>query len=258
MIASSVVDIQSYDAGTLKRKPRSETLKQRDAVVAKGEQLFRLGRVRRGQNLDGTFYYDVAPLRRKATRHRIHESHMCGSTGLELHPWDCPCEYHKRTGKECKHRVASCLHRAFLLGLHGSKAPLADTPARRAEIRNEMRLAYSSSPAAVFEVSRLRERRRSIPGDVTSHPVFLCSFEGYDRKADEWIDIFDIGQPALDASEWAADAIRWLPDAIDPAAATNGLAIQSRKRKPGNFSKAQRPKKTTRFKKSWRNTGHHH
>jgi hypothetical protein len=86
--------------------------------------------------------------------------------------------------------------------------------------------------------------------------VFLCSFVGYDRKSDEWVDIFDIGQPAIDASEWAADAIRWL-GAVDPSLATNGLALISRKRKAGNHSKKQKRKKTTRHKKSWRKTGHH-
>jgi hypothetical protein len=256
MIASSEEYLQSYDAGTLKGVHRSKTLKTREAVVAKGKQLFRLGRVLRHPGPNNTFFYDVTPLRRKATRHRIYESNMRGPTGLKLLPWDCPCEYHKKTGKECKHRVAAMLYRAFLLGLHHSTAPDADTPARRKEIRNEIKMAFTSSPADVFEVSRLRERRFSIPGDDTSHPVFLCSFEGYTRKEDRWIDIFDIGQPAIDASEWAADAIRWFPDAIDPAAATNGLAIQSRKRKPGNHSKKQKRKKTTRFKKSWRKTGH--
>jgi hypothetical protein len=256
MIASSAENIQSYDAGTLKRVCRSETLKQRAAVVAKGEQLFRLGRVQRHQKPDTTFYFDVMPLRRGASRYRIHESYMGGPMGLELHPWDCPCEYHKRTGKECKHRVAAMLHRAFMLGLHGSKAPLANSDARRSEIRKEIRLAYSSSPAAVFLVSRLRQRRPSIPGDADSHPVFLCSFEGYDRRSDEWIDIFDISEDLIAASEWAVDAILWL-GAVDPAAATNGLARQSRKRKRGNYSQKQQRKKTTRDKKSWRKTGHH-
>jgi hypothetical protein len=256
MIAASDTDIKSYDAGTLKGVRRSKTLKTREGVLAKGKQLFRLGRVSRHPAPNNTFFYDVQPLRRKATRHRIPESDMRGPSGLEHLPWNCPCEYHKKTGKECKHRVAAMLMRAYLNGLHHSTAPDDDTPARRSEIRRVMRDAYCSSPAAVFEVSRLRERRYSIPGDDTSHPVFLCSFVGYSRREDQWIDIFDIGQPAIDASEWASDAIRWL-DAVDPSVATNGLAVVSRKRKPGNHSKKQKQKKTTRSKRSWRNTGHH-
>ena len=256
MIAASEADIKSYDAGTLKGVRRSKTLKTREKVVAGGQQLFRLGRVTRHAAPNNTFFYDVMPLRRRSTRHRIHESDMRGPDGLERLPWGCPCMYHKRTGKECKHRVAAMMMRAFLLGLHHSTAPDHDTPERRSEIRRVLKEAYCNSAAAVHEVSRLRDRRYSIPGDITSHPVFLCSFVGFDRRSDEWIDIFDIGQPAIDASEWAVDAIRWL-GAVDPSVATNGLALVSRKRKPGNHSKKQKQKKTTRTKRSWRNTGHH-
>jgi hypothetical protein len=119
-----------------------------------------------------------------------------------------------------------------------------------------MKEEFTSSPAAVRIVHRLLKRRVSVVGDETSSPEFLVQFEDESRAKAEWISIFHISELAIQGSEWAIDGIEWL-DSVEPAEASHGLALISRKRQPGNFKANQKQIKSPHTGLPWKPHGYH-